>query len=107
MFYLNWSSVLLVFRLVSLLEGVSYLLILSVTLGLIGREFVYALGMAHGVLFIAYMMMSLNVSHKQSWPIVVWLLIFFASVVPFAFILVELYLRNQLDNSESADSALS
>ncbi len=85
-----------IFRLVSLSEGISYLLILAVTLGIISREYVSLLGAAHGVLFIVYMMLSLNVSHKQKWSVVVWLLVFFASIVPFAFIVVELFLKREL-----------
>jgi len=83
------------FRLISLSEGFSYLLILSVTLGIISRDYVFPLGVAHGVLFIAYMMLSLNVSHKQSWSVFVWLFVFFASIVPFAFIAVEFFLRKE------------
>ena len=85
-----------IFRLVSLLEGLSYLIILSVTAGLISRDFVFPLGMAHGLLFMVYLLASLQVSHKQGWSIFVWLLVFFASLVPFAFVLVELYLRKQV-----------
>lgn len=95
-----------IFRLVSLSEGISYLLILSVTLGMISRDYVFPLGAAHGVLFIVYLMLSLNVSHKQSWSIVVWLLIFFASIVPFAFFAVELFLRKELVETDAVDPSL-
>lgn len=95
-----------IFRLASLLEGSSYLLILSVTLGIISRDFVFSLGIIHGVLFIAYLMLSLNVSHKQSWSVVVWLLVFFASIVPFAFIAVELFLRKELAKADGSESSL-
>lgn len=84
-----------VFRAASLLEGLSYLLILSVTLGLIGREFVFPLGMGHGVLFLVYLVLSLMVSHKQGWSLVVWLLVFLASITPFGFIGVELFIQKQ------------
>jgi len=94
------------FRLVSLSEGISYLLILSVTLGIISRDFVFPLGVVHGILFIAYMMLSLNVSHKQNWSVVVWLLVFFASVVPFAFIAVEFFLRKWAGETEAPEASL-
>ena len=94
------------FRLVSLSEGISYLLILSVTLGIISRDYVFHLGIVHGVLFISYMMLSLNVSHKQNWSVVVWLLVFFASIVPFAFIIAELFLRKGADENEAPEPAL-
>lgn len=89
-----------VFRLASLSEGITYLLILSVTLGIISRDYVFPLGVVHGILFIAYLMLSLNVSHKQNWSVVVWLLVFFASIVPFAFIAVEFFLRKELGEAE-------
>lgn len=81
------------FRGVSFLEGISYLVILCVTFGIISRDYVFMLGMIHGVLFMLYAFMSLQVSHKEQWSVVVWLLVFLASIIPFAFIAVELYLR--------------
>jgi len=93
--------------LASLSEGISYLLILSVTLGIISRDYVSLLGAVHGVLFIAYMMLSLNVSHKQNWPVVIWLLVFFASIVPFAFIAVELFLRKESGKTEEINHPAS
>ncbi len=83
------------FRLVSLLEGFSYLLILSVSLGFISRDFVFNLGMAHGVLFILYLALSLRVSHKRGWSVVVWIFVFLASLVPFAFLAVEAFMRRE------------
>ena len=81
------------FRMISVLEGLSYLVILSVTLGFIDREWVTALGMTHGVLFIIYLILSLIVSEKKGWSVFKLLIFFVASVVPFAFILIEVYLR--------------
>ena len=86
-----------IFRVISVLEGLSYLLILSISFQLISREHVFAIGMGHGVLFLLYMIFSLQVSHKAGWSVVTWLLVFFASVVPFAFIGVELFLRNSMN----------
>ncbi len=84
------------FRAVSVLEGCSYLAILSVTLGFVSRDFVSILGMTHGVLFMLYLMLSLSASHKQQWSVITLLLLFLASVVPFAFIPVEIFLSRQL-----------
>jgi len=83
------------FRVISIVEGFSYLIILSVTLGLISRDFVFYLGMFHGVLFMIYLVLSFIVVEKKSWSILAWLALFLASVVPFAFILVELFLRKE------------
>ncbi|WOH36421.1 DUF3817 domain-containing protein [Thalassotalea fonticola] len=89
-----------VFRLASLFEGISYLLILSITLGIISRDYVFYLGSLHGALFIAYLILSLHASHKRNWSVIVWLLVFLASIVPFAFIAVEFYIRKQLSEVE-------
>lgn len=67
--------------------------ILSVTLGVLSRDYVASLGMLHGVLFMLYLAVSLTVSDKEKWSLKVWLPIFAASLVPLAFIPVELYLK--------------
>ncbi len=95
------------FRLVSVLEGLSYLLILSVMLGFIGRDYVFPLGVAHGALFIGYLALSLYASHKNNWSVIVWLLVFLASIVPFAFMAVEIFLRKQLNDPRSLNQAAS
>jgi integral membrane protein len=84
-----------IFRLISLAEGVSLLVILSVTLGVISRDYVYVLGMTHGVIFLAYCALSLIVSHRQGWSVLTWLLVLGAGTVPFAFLLVEAFLRKE------------
>ncbi len=90
-----------VFRMVSLIEGLSYLAILSITAGIISRDYIFYLGMGHGVLFILYLVLSLQVSHQHKWSIIVWLLIFIASVIPFAFIAVDIYLKKQLHQGKT------
>jgi len=89
------------FRVASLFEGVSYLAILSVTLGFISRDYVFYLGLGHGVLFIAYLFLSLQASHKQGWSVIVWFLIFIASIIPFAFVGVEFFLRKEMREHDS------
>ena len=88
------------FRISSLLEGISYLIILCVSFNIISREFVFLLGVGHGVLFLVYFVFSLIVSHKQGWSIIVWLLVLLAGVVPFAFLLVETFLRKEMLKSD-------
>ena len=85
------------FRVVSLSEGISYLIILSVTLGITSREYVSPLGATHSVLFILYWILSLDASRKLKWPVTTWFLILLASLVPFAFIAVEFYLRRGMN----------
>ncbi len=88
------------FRIVSVLEGLSYLAILSVTAGLVSRDYVFALGVLHGILFLTYLIFSLQVSHKKGWSILIWLLVFVASIIPFAFLVVEYYLRRKSQINE-------
>lgn len=92
------------FRAISILEGCSYLAILSVTLGFVSRDFVSVLGMTHGILFMFYLMLALAVANKKEWSIVTLFLLFLASVVPFAFIAVELFLSRQLAKSNLAST---
>jgi integral membrane protein len=80
------------FRAISLLEGLSFLAILSISFGLLSRDFVFILGMVHGVLFMLYLLLSLIVSNKQQWSLLIWLSLFIASIIPFAFIGVEIFL---------------
>lgn len=88
------------FRIVSLAEGISYLLILCVTLEVISRELVYPIGMGHGVLFLLYFVMSLVASHRQNWSVIVWLGVLLASIIPFAFVPVEVFVRKELTKIE-------
>lgn len=86
------------FRAISVMEGLSYLAILSVSLGLVSRDFVFQIGMGHGVLFMFYLFLSLLVTDKQGWTLKVWVPLFLASIIPFAFVLVEYYLRKVLES---------
>ena len=93
-----------IYRSISLLEGLSFLAILSVTFGLVSREFVFYLGVAHGVLFMLYLVFSLLVSNQQGWSLKVWLPLFFAAFVPLAFIPVELFLKKSIEEPALAIS---
>lgn len=94
-----------IFRLISALEGLSYIVILSISIGILSRDYVYNLGMIHGLLFTLYLLLSLQVSHKYKLPLIHWLLLFTASLVPFAFIPAELFLKKLgLSESKEQDS---
>tara|TARA_B110000881_G_C18297990_1_gene375535 strand:- start:10 stop:303 length:294 start_codon:yes stop_codon:yes gene_type:complete len=93
------------FRLLSLLEGLSFLVILSVTLDLISREYVSVLGMTHGVLFILYIVGTLIASNIRKFSILIWLVLFLAAFIPFAFIGVELLMRkNEAKEAQNSSS---
>jgi integral membrane protein len=91
------------FRIASWLEGFSYLAILCVSLGLINREFVFVIGITHGVLFLLYFVLSLLASHKQGWSVLIWLLVLLAAIIPFAFVGVELFLQKELRKMQTGD----
>lgn len=95
------------FRVVSLIEGSSYLLILCVSLGFISREFVSSIGMAHGVLFVLYVLLSVLAAHQQGWSLRVWLLLFVSALIPFAFVPVELFLEKELRKAKALHSSSS
>ena len=75
------------FRLITLLEGSSYLLLLFVAVPLkylMGDEsYVKLLGMPHGVLFIAYIILSLVMRKKMNWNTTSFIIILLASIIPF------------------------
>ena len=85
------------FRRLSLIEGCSLLLLLFIAMPLkyyFGiREPVFYIGMVHGLLFLSYGVMSLVISHKHNWSVAYWLLILFAGVLPFGFLLIDKKLR--------------
>ena len=75
------------FRLITLLEGCSYLLLLLVAVPLkylMGDEsYVKLLGMPHGVLFIAYIILSFVMRKKMNWNTTSFIIILLASIIPF------------------------
>ena len=75
------------FRLITLLEGSSYLLLLFVAVPLkylMGDEsYVKLLGMPHGVLFIEYIILSFVMRKKMNWNTTSFISILLASIIPF------------------------
>lgn len=87
------------FRLLSLVEGLSLITLLFIAMPAkyqFGHDFVWPVGMAHGVLWLAYVLMSLAVSHLQRWSVWAWLLALLCSVLPFGFVLVDARLRREI-----------
>ena len=86
------------FRLITLLEGISYLLLLFIAVPLkylFGDEtHVKLLGMPHGVLFILYIIFAFVFQKKTKWTLMNFIIILLASVVPFGtFYIDKKYLR--------------
>jgi len=74
------------FRVIAILEGISYLL-LGVTMPLKYMMEIpepnYIVGMIHGILFIAYMLLALQAIFTFKWKISTSLIVLAASLIPF------------------------
>ena len=86
------------FRKLSLIEGFSLIVLLFIAMPAKYQfgyfDSVWIVGMTHGILWLAYLAVSLVVSHQQKWSIMFWLLVLFASVIPFACFFLDGKLRN-------------
>ena len=87
------------FRIIAFLEGVSYLLLLFVAVpikqNLGDPAYVKLLGMPHGLLFMAYLVLAYLLKDEQKWEGKSFLIILVASVIPFGtFYVDKKYLRN-------------
>ncbi len=75
------------FRLISYLEGISYLLLLFVGVPLkylaANDSWVKALGMPHGVLFILYIFLAIVMRQKLNWGFKTYATVLVAAVIPF------------------------
>ncbi len=76
-----------VFKITSFLEGVSYILLLFVAVPikyLGGNDFlVKFLGMPHGLLFVAYVILALIIRSKMKWGVRSTFIVLIASLLPF------------------------
>ncbi|WP_299677734.1 DUF3817 domain-containing protein [uncultured Dokdonia sp.] len=87
------------FRILSFLEGVSYLLILFVTMPL---KYIWnngdpnkVIGMAHGFLFLAYIVMAILMKSERKWDNKTLAIVLLCSVIPFGtFWMDKKYLRD-------------
>ena len=74
-------------RLLALLEGISYLLLIGICMPLKYifdiPEPTYPVGLAHGVLFVAYCVWVLIVTRKKKWSFTTMFLAGIASLLPF------------------------
>lgn len=75
------------FRIIALLEGVSYLLLMgaSVYKRLPSGDDLYVklLGMPHGLLFVAYIILAVLLKNQQKWSFKTLCIILLASLIPF------------------------
>ena len=93
-------SMLKIFRLLSIMEGMSLIALMCVALPAkyyFGYfDIVWDTGMVHGILWSIYFIMSLIVSHMEKWPVTLWITALFASVIPFACFFLERKLKTPI-----------
>ena len=94
-----WQSAIGRLRIIGIIEGLSYLLLLGVAMPLkylAGMpEAVSAVGMAHGMLFLIYCLALLQAMLDMSWPIKRAAMLFIAAVLPFGPFVVDGGLRRE------------
>ena len=76
-----------IFRIIALLEGVSYLFLLFISVPikyLYDNEFyVKLLGMPHGILFILYILIAYKIKKSMRWNMSTFMIVIIASLIPF------------------------
>jgi integral membrane protein len=87
------------FKIVATLEGISLLLLLFVAMPLKYifdlPEFVRVIGMAHGLLFIGYIILATMLKTEESWNNKKFFEVCIASIIPFGtFYIEKKYLKN-------------
>ena len=87
------------FRIIAFLEGISYILLMSVGLyfkyKLGDPSYVKLLGMPHGLLFISYLILAFLIKDGEQWKNKNFGIILLASIVPFGtFYIDRKYLKN-------------
>lgn len=88
-----------VFRIIALLEGVSYILLLFIATPIKyladDPQYVKLLGMPHGILFIAYIALAFVFKNDFSWTKKQFYMVLIASIIPFGtFYIGKKYLKS-------------
>ena len=90
---LTMFSFLNIFRIVAFLEGLSYILLLFIATPIKymtgNPEYVKLLGMPHGLLFIAYLVLAFLIKKDMKWTNITFLFVLLASIIPFGTFYVE------------------
>lgn len=84
-----------IFKVIAILEGISYLVLFSNMLFIKPRNLelyktlLYPIGMSHGVLFIGYVLLAFLLKKAQNWNFKVFGIILVASLLPFGTFYIE------------------
>ena len=96
-------SILSIFRIIAISEGISYLALLANMLFVkpsdlvLYKSLLYPIGMTHGVLFIGYIVQAILLKKSQKWSLINLGIILFASLLPFAtFVIERKYLKRDI-----------
>ncbi len=91
-----------IFRIIALLEGISYiaLLFIAVPIKYFGGDpqYVKLLGMPHGILFLAYIVLAIVLASEVKWSRKTLFIVLVASIIPFGTFYVD---RNYLKPEQS------
>jgi len=81
------------FRIVALLEGLSYIALLFIAVPIkylaADPQYVKLLGMPHGLLFVLYIVLALLISPEMGWTRKSLFVVLLASIVPFGTFYIE------------------
>lgn len=90
------------FRLTAILEGISYLMLFGIGMPLkylanMPQPNIY-IGYAHGLLFMAYVVLAVVVCFEKSWGLKRFIILFIASLLPFGtFYIDKKYLKAEAE----------
>lgn len=80
-------SLINIFRIIAFLEGVSYILLLFIATPIKyfsgDEQYVKLLGMPHGILFMAYIILAFMFKREKQWNNTDFFIILIASIIPF------------------------
>ena len=98
------------FRKVAIWEGISFILLVFVAMpikyGLGMPQFVRVIGMAHGILFIAYVILLIQVAMEYDWSGKKSALWFIASLLPFGPFIFDRKLAREITEAELVDATM-
>ncbi|CAM1359681.1 DUF3817 domain-containing protein [Tenacibaculum xiamenense] len=86
-----------IFKIVSLLEGISYILLLFIAVPIKymqnNPEYVKMLGMPHGLLFVLYIVLAIMLKYELEWKGKDFFMVCLLSILPFGTFFVGKYLK--------------